>query len=262
MGEEGVLDWAVEHLSPWAVKELLELGEPVTMVVITTALNALDEGLFHKDLPASESLALAISRGVLPCSSLAKSLEKWTLLLPKVETSLELRNVVIECFLRRNIPGDGPPSHLSWDLLSMDRVFQADLLEALREAPLPMGGLELIVGIGEEEPVPCLLAPVQIAWEQGRPDICLSFLRQGLSIRTTYPDSLWPTWTLEIAVIAPYRWEITLCGDAYDRAIESLDAYEKAGSTFAMETLRGAVREQMLELSLPAVSSSSRVPRF
>lgn len=263
IGKEGILDWAVEHLSPWAVEELLDLGERVTKVVVMTALNALDEAL------AGNKASMPLKIQVLDfdrinsniAQSITKHWKKWALLLPTVESSPELRDVAIECFLRRSIPGGNTPSRLSWDLLGMSRIFQDDLLEALREAPLPMGGLELIVGIGEE-PEACRLAPVQIAWEQGRPDICLSLLKQGLSIRTTYPESLWPTWTLEKAVLAPDSWAMALFGVARDRAIESLEAYRKVSSTLAMESLRGAVREQVLELSLPAASSAPRIPRF
>lgn len=262
IGKEGILDWAVEHLSSWAVKELLDLGERVTKVVVMTALNTLDEALVaqKEDRPGLRGLDCA--RIMSRVAETTERSEIWALLLPEVTRSPELRDVAIECFLRRHIPGGNTPSRLSWDRLGMRWVFQDDLLETLREAPLPMGGLELVVGIGEDEPESCLLAPIQIAWEQGRPDICLSLLKQGLSIRTTYPESMWPTWTLEEAVLAPDRWVMSLYGSAHDRAIESLGAYGKAGSTVAMESLKRAVREQVLELSLPAASHAPRVSRF
>lgn len=249
-GEGTVLAWAVEKLSPWAVRELLSLGEPVTPLVVITALDGLDQAL------AAQS---AVARAMWEAEALAN----WRLLLPAVEASMELRQVSIDCFLRRQIPGRvATKSQLAWEPLEMRRVFQDDLLRALREAPLPMGGLELILGMGEEEPTPCYLAPLQIAWEQGRPDLCLGLLQQGLSVQATYADSLWPTWTLEQAVLDPGAWVVTLTGEAEERACEALNAYHKAGPDPVLDLLTKVVREKRLDQSLPAAVPLARVPRF
>lgn len=254
LGEGTVLAWAVEKLSPWAVRELLGLGERVTPLVVITALDGLDQAL------AAQS---AVARAMWEAEALAN----WRLLLPAVEASLELRRVAIDCFLRRHIPSlVATKSQLSWEPLEMDRVFQKDLLVALREAPLPEGLALLIVGLGKDEPpAPCYLAPLQIAWEQGRPDLCLGLLQQGLSVQATYPDSLWPTWTLEQAVLDPREWVMALTGEAAERAFQAFNAYDSgftASHDPVLDRLTKVVREKRLDQSLPAAAPLARSPRF
>lgn len=244
-GEGALLAWAVEHMSLWAVDDLVRLGEPVNKITVVSALNKLDCSLAWGIDDSSEEMAM------------------WELFLPTVEASLELRRVAVECVLRRQIPSvTNERSQLPWVPLKMDRVFQADLLEALFEAPLPLGGLELIGGLGKDAPPPCYLTPLQIAWDQGRPDLCLALLQQGLSVQACYADSLWPTWTLERAVLAPGDWVATLTGDAEARACEALNAYHKAGPNPTLEILARTIRERLLDQSMPAPVPFTRSPRF
>jgi len=244
-----VLVWAVEHLSPWAVKHLLSLGEPVTPMVVTVLLNTLDY-----------ALAAQSARARAPVEK--ELIKNWRLLLPVVELSVELRRVTMECvFSRFRWDGVNAPCNLRWDALEMGRVLQKDMLEEIHEAPTAtLDALEMICGADAGPRV--LLSPLQLAWDQCRPDLCRHLVEQGVSVRASYWGSFWPTWTLEKAVEQPEAWLAELSGPERERASGAVAGQKKSMEEDDWARLQRTVRQRVMALELPLPADRSRGPRF
>jgi len=111
-------------------------------------------------------------------------------------------------------------------------------------------------------------SPLQIAWASGREDLCLALLKMGVSSHAPDLGTLWPTWTLEKAVLDPQEWIGSLpqsppraLAEMFQRRIQDPEpsSYRRKAN---FEKLVAFLRAQHLERGLPVAQRLSKKARF
>jgi len=233
--------------SPWAVLELLAMGETPTPESVMRCL---------------DTCAQTVQAG--PDSpTFLRHVEVWHAFLDtvvKADPDLKKEAMLFVATIPSVIAGPRVPNDLDqegmgWDHLRLGEVFTPEAWSWNFEWSGP----------NSDDPEAYLRASVpvsalQLAWAHECWNVCFHLLRGGLSATQTFPSSCWPAWTLKAALSGDKSWMEGVNGLALVDARAVAGRQHKAHPS--LDRLKACIREQEMDVQLPSARSAGVGRRF
>lgn len=236
--------------SPWAVLELLAMGEAPTPEMAMRCLDTcVQMAQVGRDNPA-----------------FLRQVEVWeTFLGAAVATQPALKKEAMHFVASIASVVTGPPGAdvlgLCWDQMRLGEVFTPDTWQWTFDWRGP--------NVRNVEECSRSIVPVcalQLAWAHECWDVCFHLLRSGLSARQTFPSSCWPAWTLRAALANDVSWMEGVNDLALIDVRKLVDARAQAGlrrdQSPSLDRLHTCMREQGMDERLPLPSEDMARRRF
>lgn len=239
--------------SPWAVLELLAMGEIPTPEMVMRCLDT----------------CVQVAEGGQDRPAFVRQVEVWEAFLDAAvlgdpalkKEAMGFVATIASAVAGPRVSGGLDQEGLDWEQMRLGEVFTPDTWDLTFEWRGPNSqDSEAYLRAG----VP--VSALQLAWAHECWDVCFHLLRSGLSARQTFPASCWPAWTLEAAMSGEASWMGGVADLALVDARTLVSARAEAGrggkESPSLGRLLACLREQEMDARLPLARATEVMRRF